>query len=363
MGGLQLRPWIRDLDIYIGGKSKVEGVAHPVKLSSNESALGTSPRAIAAYRAAADSLHRYPDPSSHDLRVAIGKAYGIDGEKVVCGLGSDEILKIACRAYAGPGDEVIYARHGFMMYPIAARSVGATAVEVPDVDYTAQVDHILAAVTPRSRIVFLANPNNPTGTYLPTSEIKRLLAALPDHVLLVLDEAYEEFVSKPDYTSGLELAGRRENLLVTHTFSKIYGLAALRIGWGYGAPEVMQMLNRIRDPFNVPGPSQAAAIAALEDRDFLTKAKAHNAEWLAWLTANISALGLKVVPSVTNFALIEFPDDARYCAEAANQFLLEKGYILRWLPSQNLGNCLRLTVGLAAENQAVVRLLAEFLKK
>jgi histidinol-phosphate aminotransferase len=362
MSGLEMRPWIRDLDVYVGGKSKVAGVAHPVKLSSNESALGPSPLALEAYINAAPNLHRYPDAASHDLRQAIGSAYKVDPERVICGLGSDEILKLATRAYAGPGDEVIYARHGFMMYPIAARSVGATAVEVADVNYTANIDNILAAITPRTRIIFLANPNNPTGTYLPAGEVKRLLDSLPAHVLLVLDAAYEEFVSGPDYTSGLELAGVRDNLLVTHTFSKLFGLAALRLGWGYGSPAVIDVLNRIRDPFNVPGPTQAAGIAALSDSDFLAKAKAHNEEWRAWLTLQLTELGLKVVPSVTNFVLIEFPEAPAHNAGAANSFLLKNGYILRWLPEQGLGHCLRLTVGLAEENEAVIRLLAQFMK-
>lgn len=362
MTGLQTRPWIRDLDVYVAGTATAEGVAHPVKLSANESALGPSPAAIKAFVAAAGLMHRYPDSGYLPLRQAIGAAYRVDADKIICGMGSDEIISLACRAYAGPGDEVIYARHGFMMYPIAARSVGATPVEVPDVAYTANVDNILAAITPRTRIIFLANPNNPTGTYLPAAEIKRLVAGLPDYVLLVLDAAYEEFVSTQDYTSGLELTGTQENILVTHTFSKIYGMASLRLGWGYGSAQVINILNRIRDPFNVPTPSSDAGIAALADTAFIERAKAHNKQWRAWLTTELSGLGLKVTPSVTNFVLIDFPENPAQSAKAANEYLMKHGYILRWLPKLGLMNSLRLTVGLEEENRAVVRLLGEFMK-
>ncbi len=362
MSGLEARPWIRNLDVYVAGKASAEGVAHPIKLSSNESALGPSPAAVEAFTTTASTLHRYPDAASLELRKAIGTAYSIEPERVICGLGSDEILKLACRAYAGPGNEVIYARHGFMMYPIAAKSVGADTIEAPDVDYTARVDNILQAITPRTRVIFLANPNNPTGTYLPDPEILRLVDSLPDHVLLVLDEAYEEFVDKPDYTSGLALARTRTNILVTHTFSKIFGLAALRLGWGYGSTEVIDILNRLRDPFNVTVPAQAAGIAALNDKDFLQRARDHNNKWLPWLESELSALDLKAIPSVTNFVLIEFPANDKQSAEAANAWLTARGYILRWLPGQGLGNCLRMTVGLEEENRAVVAHLKDFLE-
>ncbi len=360
MTGLVPRPWIETLDIYVGGKSKTAGVKNAVKLSSNESALGPSPKALDAYAKAAASLHRYPDSSYRKLREAIAEKHRLDPERIVCGIGSDEILKLACRAYLAPGDEVIYSRHGFMMYPIAAKSVGAVPVEAEDKEYTADVDNILARVTERTRIVFLANPNNPTGTYLPRTEVERLWRGLPDHVLLVLDAAYAEFVEAADYEAGIDLAGRAENVMMTRTFSKLYGLAALRLGWGYGNEKIIATLNRLRDPFNVPTPTEQAGIAALKDTVFEHQAIEHNRHWRNWLEEELQGLGLEVVPSVANFLLIRFPEGERN-AQAANEFLLKNGYILRWLPEQGLGDCLRLTVGREEENRAVAALLKKFM--
>lgn len=361
MTGMKPRPWLKNLEAYVGGKSKLDGAQKVVKLSSNESALGPSPAAMDAYRAEAATLHRYPDGSYHDLRAALAGKYALDPARIVCGVGSDEILKLACRAYVAPGDEVIYSRFGFMMYPIAAKSVGGVPVEAADKDYTSDVDQILSAVTDRSRIIFLANPNNPTGTYVPAAEIERLHNNIPDNVLLVLDAAYAEFVEQDDYDAGLELASRAKNVLMTRTFSKLYGLAALRLGWGYACADVAATLDNIRDPFNVPSPAQTAGVAALQDVDFERNAVAFNTQWLGWLSENIAALGLHVVPSVANFILIRFPSGVK-SAEAANDFLLKKGYILRWLPAQGLGDCLRLSVGTEEENRDVVTLLKEFMK-
>ena len=360
MSGLVPRPWIESLEVYEGGKSKTDGVAKAVKLSSNESALGPSPKAMEAYAAAVHTLHRYPDASYATLKQTIADKYDLAAKRIVCGIGSDEILKLACRAYVAPGDEVIYSRYGFMMYPIATKSVGGVPVEAEDKNYTADVDKILASVTDKTRLVFLANPNNPTGTYIPVSEVERLHRELPDNVLLVLDAAYAEFVAAADYEAGIALASSAPNVLMTRTFSKLYGLAALRLGWGYASAEVAANLDRLRDPFNVPTPTELAGTAALQDLAFEQQAVAHNSHWLGWLSAEISALGLHVVPSVTNFILIRFPGGAK-SAEAANEFLLKKGYILRWLPGQGLGDCLRLTVGVEEDNRAVVTLLKEFM--
>lgn len=362
ISGPKAHPWLEALDVYEGGKSSAAGVARVVKLSSNESPFGASPRASAAYREAGANLHRYPDAASAALKEAIAEAHGIDASRIVCGLGSDEILKLICRAYAGPGDEVLFSRHGFMMYPIAARGVGATPIEVADRNLVADVDALLGAVTERTRVLFLANPNNPTGTYLPRREVERLAAALPPHVVLVLDAAYAEYVEAEDYTAGLDLVDRFPNIVVTHTFSKIYGLAALRLGWGYGAGPVISMLDRLRDPFNISTAAQAAGIAALEDRDFVAKARRHNSQWLPWITAEARKLGLEPVPSVANFVLMRFPDGEQMAA-AANEFLMQHGYILRWLPKQGLGDCLRMTVGLEEDNRAVIDLLARFLSE
>lgn len=361
MTGMEPRPWLKKLEVYVGGTSKVGGEQKAVKLSSNESPLGPSPAAMEAYREQAENLHRYPDSSYHDLRAALAAKYDLDPTRIVCGVGSDEILKLACRAYVAPGDEVIYSRYGFMMYPIAAKSVGGIPVEAPDKDYTSDVDQLLAAVTERSRIIFLANPNNPTGTYVSAKEIERLHSNIPDNVLLVLDAAYAEFVEQDDYNAGLELAARAKNVLMTRTFSKLYGLAALRLGWGYACAEVAGTLDSIRDPFNVPTSAQAAGVAALQDTGFEQRAVAHNTQWLGWLSEAIGALGLHVVPSVANFILIRFPQGAK-SAEAANDFLLKRGYILRWLPGQGLSDCLRLTVGTEEENRTVAALLKEFIE-
>lgn len=363
MSGPEPRPWISKLDIYVGGKSHTEGVEKAVKLSSNESALGPSPMAIEAYLAEAHNLHRYPDATYVDLRAALAERYDIEACQIVCGVGSDEILKLACRAYVAPGDEVIFSRHSFMMYPIAASSVGGVPVEVDDTDYTTNVDNILAAVTDRTKIIFLANPNNPTGTYISASEVERLWQNIPDHILLVVDSAYAEFVKKEDYQAGIELVKKSKNVLMARTFSKLYGLAALRLGWGYACPQIAATLDSIRDPFNVPTATQVAGVAALKDIDFEQKALAHNSHWINFLRQELRALGLDPIPSVTNFILIRFPDEREKTAEAANSFLLSKGYILRWLPGQGLGHCLRLTVGTEEENRTVIRLLKEFLEK
>lgn len=363
MSGLEPRPWIKNLDVYVGGKSHADGVEKAVKLSSNESALGPCPMAVEAYLAEAKDLHRYPDASYHDLRAALAEKYDIEAAQIVCGIGSDEILKLACRAYLAPGDEVIFSKHSFMMYPIAATSFGGVPVEVDDTDFSTNVDNILAAITDRTRIIFLANPNNPTGTYITATEVERLWQNIPDNVLLVLDSAYADFVEEDDYQSGIELVKKSRNVLMTRTFSKLYGLAALRLGWGYACSEVATILDSIRDPFNVPSVTQVAGVAALKDVDFENKARSHNTEWLNYLRTELQAIGLDPIPSVANFILIRFPSVKRKTAENANEFLLKRGYILRWLPGQGLGDCLRLTIGTSEQNRAVIKLLKEFMEK
>lgn len=362
MTGPEPHSWVRSLDVYVGGKSKADGIEHVIKLSSNESPFGASPRAVDAYHQAAAMLHRYPDGDSLALREAIGAAHGLDPARIVCGFGSDEILKLACRAYAGPGDEVIYSRHSFMMYPIAARAVGATPIEAPDRDFVADVDAILDAVTDRTRIVFLANPNNPTGTYLAGNEVERLVRGLPESVLLILDAAYAEYVERADYEAGEALVDRFPNVIMTRTFSKLYGLAALRLGWGYGTDDVIGMLNRLRDPFNVTIPAQAAGAVAVADKGFTQQALAHNSRWLPRLTRELSDLGLDVVPSVANFVLFRFPEKHGITAEGANNHLTRNGVLLRWLPKHGLGDCLRMTVGLDEENERALALLRDFIE-
>ncbi len=354
------RPGILDIAPYVPGKSGPKGVkVH--KLSSNESALGASPRAVAAFTAAAASLELYPDGSAAELREAIAARYGLKPDRIVCGAGSDELLQLLAHAYLGPGDEAIHSQHGFLVYPIAIMANGATAVVAPERDYTASVDEILKRVTAKTRIVFLANPNNPTGTYLSFSEVKRLHAGLPKRVLLVLDAAYAEYVRRNDYESGIELVSTFDNVVMTRTFSKIYGLAGLRLGWAYCPAHVAGALNRIRGPFNVSAPALAAGAAAVTDQAFVEAAIAHNDKWLAWLTREIEALGLKVTPSTGNFLLVHFPTDAAHRAPAADEFLVSRGLVLRRMEAYGLPGALRLTVGTEAANRAIVAALKEFM--
>ncbi len=281
------RPGILEIEAYVPGESNVPGGMKPIKLSSNETPLGASPKAIAAYKAEADHLERYPDGTAVKLRQAIANAYGINADRIVCGAGSDEVLNLVAQAYLGPGDEAIYTTHGFLVYKIATQARGATPVVAPEMDLRTDVAAILKCVSPRTKVVFLANPNNPTGTYIPFDEVRRLHAGLPPHVLLVLDAAYCEYVRRNDYEAGLELVATTENTVMTRTFSKIHGLAALRLGWLYGPPAIIDVLNRIRGPFNVSSAAISAGIAAIEDRGFQEAAVAHNEKWLPWVTAEL----------------------------------------------------------------------------
>jgi histidinol-phosphate aminotransferase len=355
------RPGILDIDPYVPGKSGAPGLARVFKLSSNETPLGPSPRAVEAYTAASAKLAAYPEGTSRALREAIGRVEGLDPERVVCGAGSDEILNLLAHAFVGPGDEGIFTEHGFLVYKIAIMGRGGTPVVVPETSFTADVDAILANVTERTKIVFLANPNNPTGTYLPVDEVRRLHSGLPGNVLLVLDGAYAEYVGRNDYSDGRELVVAAENVVVTHTFSKIFGLANLRLGWMYGPAAIVDALNRIRGPFNVSGAAVAAGVAALEDRAHLDASVAHNREWLHWLEQELAALGLHVTPSVANFVLIHFPDTAGRTAAEADEYLSARGLILRRLENYGLPNALRLSIGSAEANEAVVETLRAFL--
>ncbi|TVQ33043.1 MAG: histidinol-phosphate transaminase [Geminicoccaceae bacterium] len=357
MPGPQPRPGILDIQAYVGGKADTEGRSDVAKLSANESPLGPSPAAIEAYRGLATSLHRYPDGGSIRLRAALATFAGRDPARIVCGAGSDELISLLLQAYAGPGDEVIHSAHGFLMYRLSALAVGATPVAAPETaDLMMSVDAILARVTERTRLVFLANPNNPTGTYLPSAEIARLHAGLPAHVLLVIDAAYTEYVDRPDYDDGFALADAAPNVVVLRTFSKIMGLAALRLGWCYAPAAVVDVLNRVRGPFNVSAAAQAAGVAALADTAHLAAAKAHNDRWLPWLTAELTGLGFELTPSVGNFVLVRTPS-----ADHAKTMLatLEAGGVLaRAMGGYGLPDCVRISVGLEAENRRVVELLA-----
>jgi histidinol-phosphate aminotransferase len=356
------KPGIVEIQAYVPGESSVPGGLKPVKLSSNETPLGPSPKAVAAYRCVADSLERYPDGASTDLRKAIGRVYGLDPERIVCGCGSDELLNLLANAYLGHGDEAIFTEHGFLVYRIVTLGNGATPVVAPEKNLTTDVDAILARVSPRTKVVFVANPNNPTGTYVPFDEVRRLRQGLPGHVLLVIDAAYSEYVRRNDYEAGIELVATTENTVMTRTFSKIHGLAALRLGWAYCPAAIADVLNRIRGPFNVTAPAIAAGIAAIEDKAHAEKAVAHNEQWLPWMTAEVEKLGLDVTPSVGNFILIHFSGSDGKGAAAADEFLKSKGIILRRVAGYGLPNALRMTIGTAEENRATAAALAEFVR-
>jgi histidinol-phosphate aminotransferase len=359
----QPQPGILDISPYVPGESEVAGSVKPIKLSSNETPLGPSPKAIAAYKALADQLERYPDGGATALRKAIARVYGLNPDRIVCGCGSDELINLITHAYVGPGDEVVYSAHGFLMYKIATLSSGGTPVPVAEKDYRADVDAMLARVTPRTKIVFLANPNNPTGTYLPHEEVRRLHKGLPSNVLLVLDAAYSEYVRRNDYEAGLELVATTDNTVMMRTFSKIYGLAALRLGWAYCPAAVADVMNRVRGPFNVTAPAIAAGVAALEDKAHVDTAVAHNDRWLPWVSAEVTKLGIEVTPSIGNFVLMHFPTAKGKDAAAADEFLKARGIILRRVAAYGLPNCLRMTIGTEDDNRRVVAALAEFMRQ
>ena len=357
----QPRPGVLAIDPYVPGKSKAPGVARVFKLSSNETPLGPSPKAVAAYHAVGEHLADYPEGDSSALREAIGRAFGLDPSRIVCGAGSDDLLNLIADAYLRDGDEAIHTTHAFLVYPIATRGSGATPIAAAEKNYTANVDAMLVAVSERTKVVFLANPNNPTGTYVPFDEVKRLHRSLPPHVLLVLDAAYAEYVRRNDYEAGIELVATSENVVMCRTFSKIHGLAALRLGWLYGPAHVVDAINRIRGPFNVNAPAMAAGIAALQDGAHVEASRAHNEKWRAWLEVEIRKLGLEVTPSIANFVLIHFPLDRGRTAAEADAFLTQRGLILRRVKAYKLPNALRMTVGSEEANRLVVTALAEFM--
>ena len=363
MNAPQPKPWIQAIAPYVPGRSTTDDGRTVAKLSSNENPFGTPAGAVAAYNEAHGSLHRYPDPSATALRQALAAKYGLDPARIIYGTGSDEVLHLAAGAFAGVDDEVLLVRYGFSVYPIATRRVGAVPVETPDRDYATDVDALLARVTERTRVVFLANPNNPTGTFTGRDEIARLHAALPSDVLLVIDQAYAEYLEPEDDDGGLALAKTASNVLVTRTFSKIYGLAAERIGWGYGPASVIEAMHKIRAPFCLTSAGIAAAVAALDDDDFVSKCRAHNRQWLAWFEDEIAGMGnagLRAVPSKANFSLVTFPDTGPVSAEGAYKALMDAGYIVRWLPGQGLPNALRITIGTEPEMRGLTAALRAY---
>jgi len=359
------KPGILDIELYVGGRSTAPGAAKVYKLSSNESPLGPSPLAVAALVAAAHDLERYPDGNSRLLREAIGKACDLDpGRIVVGGEGSGPLLTLIANAYLMPGDEAIFSRHAFLIYEIATRANSARPMivdeKVTNRGIKIDVDAMLAAVTAKTRIVYIANPNNPTGSYLTRDEMKRLHAGLPASMLLVIDAAYGEFCDAPDYDIGLELARAHDNVVMTRTFSKIHGLAALRLGWALVPQAVADVLNRIRAPFPTSPLQQQAGAAAIADTAHVARAAAHNAQWRKWLIEEIRKLGLKVDDSAANFVLIHFAP-GRQDAKAADAFLIARGVILRQVGAYGLPDALRLTVGTEEANRVAVAALRDFI--
>ena len=361
MSAIEVQPGILDIAAYVPGRDTADGGTRVVRLASNETPLGTSPRAVEAYRRCADRLFRYPDGGTGELREAIGAHHGLDPARIVCGNGSDDLLNLLATAYSGPGDEVMFSEHAFAMYRIVAQTAGATPVAVPETALRADVEAMVARAGPDTRICYLANPNNPTGTYLPAAALARLRAGLPESCLLVIDAAYAEYMRQDDYADGATLVDAHDNVVMTRSFSKIYGLSALRLGWLYAPPAVADVLNRVRMPFNANQPAQAAGIAALADTAHIARAVAHNERWRPWLEREMAGLGLEVHPSAANFVLPEFPEAEGRDAAAAYAFLLARGIIPRSLASYGLPRCLRFSIGLADENRLVIETLGAFL--
>ena len=358
----QPRPGVLSIPLYEAGKAQIKGMSRVIKLSSNEAALGPSPLAMAAYGPLAASLQLYPAGDSADLRAAIAEVHGLEAGRIICGAGSDEMFALLCRAYAGPGDEAIHTAHAFAIFGIYTKSVGATPVVVGETNLTASVDAILAAVTPATRIVFLANPNNPTGTYVTKSEVARLRDGLREDIILVLDGAYAEFVDAPDYDGGFDLARTTPNTLVTRTFSKIYGLAALRLGWAYGPKAIIECMERLRAPFNVTKAAQMAGIAAVRDQAHIAKAKAHNDKWKAIALQRLRGTGLKVGEASGNFLLPEFPSTPGRTAAEADAYLQSQGIIVRRVDAYGLPNYLRISIGNDEEMAALLDALERFME-
>ena len=359
-----MKPYVAGLHAYVAGKASLGDRPVVAKLSSNENPFGPSPLAVAAMTEVLGKSHLYPDPAATALRTAIGARHDIDPDAIICGTGSDELIHLVAGAFAGVGDEILYVRHAFVVYDMAARRVGATPVVAPDADYGSDVDALLAAVTSRTRVLFLANPNNPTGTLISAAEVRRLHAGLPSDCIFALDAAYAEF-AEGEYEDGIAMVRQYPNVVALRTFSKIYGLAAQRIGWAHAHPAIIDAMQRIRAPFNVPTTGQVGAIAALADHDWVERTRAHTIEWRQWLAGEIAALGnagLRAIPSAANFVLVEFPEAGPLTASAANAALLDDGIIARYLAVQGMPRCIRISIGTEAETRAAAASLRHFVE-
>lgn len=355
------RAEVMSIHAYVGGEAKIPGVNRILKLSANEGAFGPPQSAVDAYLRVAATIHRYPDGGSIELRRAIGTRFGLDPDRIVCGTGSDELIQHICHIYAGPGTDILMSAYGFTMYDIAGTYAGARVIKVPERDLVCDVDAMIASVTPETRLVFIANPNNPTGSLLAQHDIERLRAGLPTDVLLVLDAAYAEYVTTADYDAGVRLVDAGENTIMLRTFSKVFGLGGMRVGWGYGPPAVIDAINRVRGVFNVNSAAQAAAVAALEEPGWVEASVAHNTKWRDWLTTSLHEMGIPTHPSAGNFFLADLSDDAT--AQAANLHLKSRGIIIRAMGSYNLAHTLRITVGTEEECRMVAAALGDFMQR
>jgi histidinol-phosphate aminotransferase len=359
LSGLKAVPGVMKLSPYIQGVSSIAGVEDPIKLSSNESSHGPSPRALKAYREYSTQLNRYPDGAQCKLREAISKVHGLNPDRIICGNGSDELILLIVRAYLRPGDEALLSENSFIMCNIHCIAQGAELVIAPEKSYLVDVDALLERVTAKTRFCSIANPNNPTGTYISDAEMRRLHAGLPNDCLLLIDNAYAEYVDQKDFTSGAKLVDEFENVVMTRTFSKIYGLSALRIGWAYCPPEIISVLQRIRTPFNTNGPALAAAAAAVQDTEFTQRVKEQNSNSLQRIKVELTRLGIEVIPSTTNFYLLRFDPQSDKSGTGAATFLQSRGIIPR--PAGGSDAFLRITVGLEHENDAVIEALTEYM--
>ena len=353
-GVLSLKP-------YVGGASSIKGKDSVIKLSSNESASGTNPAAIEAVRDYAENLFRYPDGGATILRQTIAETHGLEADRIVCGNGSDELIGLLCHAYLGTNDEVVITQYAFSMYRLYTICCGASPVTVPEKDFKIDLQSVLKVVNPRTKMIFITNPGNPTGTYLPLEELRTFCHKLPENIMIVIDSAYAEFVGKDDYSAGAELVDEFPNVVMLRTFSKIYGLGGVRLGWSYSSREIADVLNRIRAPFNVNAVAQIAGTAALKNQDFVKTAFEHNQNWLNRLPSDFKKIGLKMTPSVANFVLVHFPEDSEKSAEKADLFLQSRGIIVRRLLSYGLPDALRITIGNDEEMNAVLEALKDFM--
>lgn len=357
MSAISPQPGILDIALYQGGASHIEGVAEVLKLSSNENPFGPSRDAVAAVQDVAGNLHRYPSIDHSDVRVALAEVHGLDPERIIMGVGSDEILSLLAQCYAGQGDEVLYTEHGFSIYPIVAQAAGATPVVAPECDRVVDVDAVLSAITPLTRLVYIANPANPTGTMLPMAELERLAAGVPETCILVLDGAYAEFVD--GYDGGASIVEVRENVVMTRTFSKIYGLGGLRVGWGYAPRAIIDVLNRVRGPFNMSLLALAGAKAAVRDTDFVDTCRKVNAEQRTRLSNGLRQMGVGCDESFANFVLARFSDEN--AALAAEAHLRRHGILVRLVKGYGFPEALRITVGRPEDVTRVLDVLSEFM--